>query len=199
MRKEEITLTRRERKKKNQRYAIMRVAREKFKKYGIDNVSVNDIAEAADISYATFFNYFASKDSLYTAIYEEAVDDLFEFAGLITPSVTNTCEKILLVFQQWWEDTIDYRAISLRVTEKYIRDAENGSAREESLLTLFEQMLSEGIEKGELRASLELRQEAIGILGLLYAGIICHTDLDTVLAKLRRELASMQKADDAHE
>lgn len=193
MKKEEITLTRRERKKKNQRYAIIRAAREKFQKYGIDNVAVNDIAEAADISYATFFNYFASKDALHTAIYEEEVEDLFEFANSIDASISSASEKIVAVFQQWWEDTAAYRTICLRVTEKYVRDTESGIARETSLLTLFEQMLAAGVTAGEFDEAISVQQEALGILGLLYAGQIYNSDFQMVLAKLNRELELLRK------
>ena len=51
-------LSRRERKKRNQKFTIIRAAQPLFEEKGYDETSVSEIADAADISYATFFNYF---------------------------------------------------------------------------------------------------------------------------------------------
>ena len=50
--------SRRERKKRDQKYAIIRAAQNIIEAKGYVAASVNEIAEAADIAYGTFFNYF---------------------------------------------------------------------------------------------------------------------------------------------
>jgi len=52
----------REDKKQRQRQEIVRVALELFRERGYDETRVRDIAARADISEATFFNYFSAKD-----------------------------------------------------------------------------------------------------------------------------------------
>ncbi|WP_236541462.1 TetR/AcrR family transcriptional regulator [Spiractinospora alimapuensis] len=52
----------RERKKRATRLAMERAAVELAIRDGLDNVTVDDIAAAADVSTRTFFNYFSSKD-----------------------------------------------------------------------------------------------------------------------------------------
>jgi len=49
-----------ERKKEN----IRQAAKNLFSKYGIDKVSVSDIAQLAGVSHVTIYNYFGSKDGL---------------------------------------------------------------------------------------------------------------------------------------
>src|SRR5216684_637784 len=54
----------RERKKLQTRAAIIRRAVELFNTQGFYNTSIDDIADAADVSRGTFFNYFGYKEAV---------------------------------------------------------------------------------------------------------------------------------------
>ena len=54
----------RERKKRQTRAEIARAAMELFQAHGFDEVTVADVARAADVSEKTVFNYFAAKEDL---------------------------------------------------------------------------------------------------------------------------------------
>ena len=56
--------SRRERKKRELRERIYDESAQLFLRHGFDATTVEQIAEAADVSQATFFNYFPSKDDL---------------------------------------------------------------------------------------------------------------------------------------
>jgi AcrR family transcriptional regulator len=60
----EATLGLRERKKLKTRAAIQREAMRLFSEKGFQATTIEDIAEAVEISPSTFFNYFPSKDAL---------------------------------------------------------------------------------------------------------------------------------------
>ncbi|MZD07260.1 TetR family transcriptional regulator [Streptomyces sp. SID5785] len=66
----------RERKKKQTALKVWRTAVDLFLEHGFDQVSVAQIAEAAEVSKMTVFNYFGTKEDLLMGPMEEHVEDL---------------------------------------------------------------------------------------------------------------------------
>ncbi|MEV5607220.1 TetR/AcrR family transcriptional regulator [Streptomyces sp. NPDC052225] len=66
----------RERKKKQTAIKVWRTAVDLFLEHGYDEVSVAQIAEAAEVSKMTVFNYFKTKEDLLMGPMEEHVEDL---------------------------------------------------------------------------------------------------------------------------
>jgi AcrR family transcriptional regulator len=60
-----VAVGRRERKKQQTRQLIFEAARRLFERKGFDRVSVAEVAQAADVSEVTVFNYFPTKEDLY--------------------------------------------------------------------------------------------------------------------------------------
>jgi AcrR family transcriptional regulator len=69
-------LGRRERKKRAMRANILATATRLFSEHGYHETTVGQIADELDISSATFFNYFGSKDAVIKELADEAVAHL---------------------------------------------------------------------------------------------------------------------------
>lgn len=153
-------LSRRERKKRNQVFTIIRAAQPLFEEKGYDETSVSEIAEAADISYATFFNYFPTKDDLLRTISHGEYVDLAEVVNLRF-SPEDSIETILYgTFQEWLEDSLKNRKISARILEIAMKDHEHSFFGE--IEQLFIDLIRHGIERGEFKPDTDA--ETIGFL-----------------------------------
>lgn len=71
-------LPRRERKKRQTREALLRVALELFEAQGYEQTAVHEITDAVDVSERTFFRYFASKEDLVLSFVRDAAAALVE-------------------------------------------------------------------------------------------------------------------------
>jgi AcrR family transcriptional regulator len=95
----------RERKKQQTRKAIRDAAMSLFLERGFDQVSVAEVARAADVSEATVFNYFATKEDL---VYERM--DAFEHELLAAVRERPEGESVLRAFVRFILDRSDTAA-----------------------------------------------------------------------------------------
>ena len=111
----------RERKKLKTKAAIQRAALRLFKKRGYDETTIEDIAEAAEISPSTFFNYFPSKEDV--VIYDEYDPMMFSMITEAPPDerLSTTVRRVLDVFAQILEndseDILERSRLVLEVPE----------------------------------------------------------------------------------
>ncbi|MDR3343810.1 MAG: TetR/AcrR family transcriptional regulator; helix-turn-helix transcriptional regulator [Treponema sp.] len=82
-------IERKERERTERKALIMRCAKELILEYGVDAVSMGDIAEKAELSKATLYLYFPSKEDLFREIYDEAGNRFIEyFQSRLSPGLS---------------------------------------------------------------------------------------------------------------
>ncbi|MCK9218196.1 MAG: TetR/AcrR family transcriptional regulator [Firmicutes bacterium] len=149
-----LILTRRERKKLDCKYTILRAAQQLFEEKGVDNATINEISELADVSYTTFFNYFPSKESLLIAIYSGELEDLNEFIQIKLKNETSAIKKIEEVFYELMKDCFKYRRMSMRLRETIALKPGFETLRS-SIHDIFKNFIEEGIKNGEIKPDID--------------------------------------------
>ena len=86
----------RERKKLRTRSAIQREALRLFHAQGFEETTIEDIAEAVEISPSTFFNYFPSKEDV---VFEDELDPLVLAAFDAQPAGTNPVRRLRMAMR----------------------------------------------------------------------------------------------------
>ncbi|GAA3644622.1 hypothetical protein GCM10022224_004000 [Nonomuraea antimicrobica] len=94
----------RERKKRETRERISDIATGLFMAKGFDNVTVAEVAQAADVSVNTVFNYFSTKEDLFADRQEVAVDLPVRVLRERRPG-----ESVVRAFRRDYLDAIDTR------------------------------------------------------------------------------------------
>jgi TetR/AcrR family transcriptional regulator len=89
---------RKEREKERRKKEIINAAEKVFFKLGFDYASVEKVAEKAELSKATLYLYFKSKDELYFAICMRAQEKMYKLIDEALSEAKNTVEKIESLF-----------------------------------------------------------------------------------------------------
>jgi len=82
------------------RAAIMKAARASFAAAGVNGATMDQIAEAADVSRATLFNYFASKAAIIAALVEQLDTDFIALIESYRGQHQSTADRVLGIFTE---------------------------------------------------------------------------------------------------
>lgn len=132
---------------------FIEVARQLFARKGVENTTMNDIAEASEKGRRTIYTYFKNKRDIYEAVVESESDRLIRHLKLIVSKPTSAEEKLKEYVTQRFDmmSEIVKRNGSLRA--RFFRDLRRVntarrriSKREMALLRII---LQEGVDSGE--------------------------------------------------
>ena len=134
------------------RAKLVDVARQLFAKKGVDDTTMNDIAVASKKGRRTLYTYFKSKEDIYMAVVESALEMLSDAMEQVAKKDITPDEKILKLIETHLDSIkmVVYRNGTLRAG--FFRNIwrveavrKNFDAKE---IKLFKQVLAEGKDKG---------------------------------------------------
>jgi AcrR family transcriptional regulator len=166
-------ISRREQNKRRTRDAILKAAAVRFARVGIGNATMDEIADAAEISRATLFNYFSNKAELVATLADRMDDDLVGLIEHHRDRAASTADRIVGVFTQSGRN-IELRGDIVRPLvgiswQSWGEDA--GVARMARLTDAFVGLLGGNRPADDVRADIDLRLLA-EILVSTYVGLI---------------------------
>lgn len=92
-------MSRSERRKQRTRSALMNAAQVLVRKRGYDNITIQDITDAADVGLGTFYNYFESKNELFETILQELNDQFLAELDEIQAGVKDPAFRFVLTLR----------------------------------------------------------------------------------------------------
>jgi TetR/AcrR family transcriptional regulator len=88
--------------------ALLRAAQEIFNDRPAEEVTVEEIADRAGVSYATIYNNFGSKAGLHAAVIERALDVNWQFTDLAFGPGTNPVDQMYAAAEQYLQFYLQY-------------------------------------------------------------------------------------------
>ncbi|MBR0599827.1 TetR/AcrR family transcriptional regulator [Sinanaerobacter chloroacetimidivorans] len=161
-----------------------------FGQYEFEDVTVDDIVEAAGVSKGTFYVHFESKDALIASFlsdYVSGVDAEYKAHLDSFPAGTKASDMLLSLISKIAEvltGTIGYNRMRIvykvQLTGAVNMEAIKGYNRE--LYKMFADVLKLGIERGEFRTELPLdtltKHFVMAIRGISYEWCLRYPDFD---------------------
>lgn len=140
--------SRRELNKLQCRQRILRASRQLFSGKGYEETTIEDVAERADISKATLYNYFPSKDSLLMGIAEAELEDVRRLIAEELQNEPSAVERLRRALLTFVLDSIHYIPLCRKIT--YLNSCEEGGlfATRMEMLEIFSALVQEAQEKG---------------------------------------------------
>jgi len=167
---------RREQNKRRTRRRLLDAARQLFAERGVPGTTVEDIAELAEVSRATLFNYFPGKGALVTALHDCHMEMLARLVDELLSHDLTTEERLVAVFADFARETREppgyLRALTAEL-EKDMATAELSDARTQRPDDELVRILQAGATRGEVRTDHPLRFLG-GMVGAMYLSTVRH-------------------------
>ena len=170
------------RRKEQSKEEIRKAAWELFSQFGVDKVSMTDIARKAGVSPATIYNNFDSKEALAREFVSGMVEELVSHAQEIITPQGSYQEKINAFFQfisammaggKPASEGVAVFASSLDLqNDPEIREIRTRA--QEKMLTLLLGLIEEGRREGQV--STEISEEALRIYFVLFMDAFTHIE-----------------------
>lgn len=149
---------------------ILATAEKLFAEHGFDAVSMNTIAEAADVSKANVFHHFTSKNDLYIAVLRHACRDASEYLDELGSDALPLAERLTQFARAHLRSVLEHDQVTRLSLRELLSDgSHHGQELAEKVygdkFTRFVAILRAGQKSGELRADIDPAVVATVLLG----------------------------------
>src|SRR6267154_2763254 len=154
---------------------IIEAAARVFAERGFHGATTQDIADVLGIRQASLYYYFPSKEGALELVCLQGVAGFFEVAKAIAAGPGSAADKLARLIKAHLDPLADSR----RRIGKWSRGLER----------VFEDVLKEGVRRGELRSDLDTRLAVLGILGMVNAVANWYRAEEVAIDRISAEFA----------
>lgn len=187
--------SRRERRKLEVRGRILDAAKELFEERGIEETTVAQIAEQADVATKTVFNHFPTKQNIVDALAHHAIELFVEdLAGLRTEA-RDLPDWLRRFFDQIAESVSEAGPMHREYITEIVRALSSDGdrpGRARRLREVFLDVVRDGVARGEVNTRHEIETQSDLIIGAFYSLMFSWTNLESYPIRRRaRALARL--------
>ncbi len=160
-----------------QRRFIQERAMQVFADHGYHDATMELVAEAAEVSKGTLYNYFTSKHDLFGSLVERGIDELFALVDQVVDaggSIQEMTHRLILHFLEYFESRLGMRLM-------FLSDGDQSTSTHREIRTLMQSrhrafiervagLIRLGQERGVLRPGDPVRAAAV-VISILFAEI----------------------------
>ncbi len=169
-------LSRRDRKKGETRSKIIDIAVDLFQRQGFESTTADQIAESADVSKGTLYNYFPSKEAiLHGHVQRGSADALSRTLSLIE-SFPDTRSRLSALFRDiaaWMKANREIYRIYVGYRMRNLLRTDFTQADRSGFNKVVEAVIAAGRKSGELRQDIPLQVLALHLEMMYFGTVIC--------------------------
>lgn len=171
---------RREREKTQRRNTIIDAAEQLFFNKGFANTTIDEVAEMVELSKGTIYLYFKSKEELYCAIIQRAMDIMKEMFKEATSTEGNGLTRIYAVgvavydfykkYPHYFE-ALFHRELNNAILSKGNAQLEDLMMQGEEMFDMTVNVIRDGIGDGSIRPDIDPYKAALALDGI-FSGLL---------------------------
>jgi TetR/AcrR family transcriptional regulator, cholesterol catabolism regulator len=174
---------------------IIDAAARVFAERGFHGASTQDIADVLGIRQASLYYYFSSKEAALELVCLKGVGGFFEAAKTIAARPESPRKRLISLIESHLSplvDRADFVKVFLNERQHLPRESRRRIGRwSRGLERIFEDVIKEGVAKGEFRADLDVRLATLAILGMCNAASSWQRKENIDVIDIAEEFASL--------
>lgn len=174
---------------------IIEAAARVFAERGFHGATTQDIADVLGIRQASLYYYFASKEEALELVCLQGVGDFFEVAKAIASGSGTAAGKLARLVESHLApltDRGDFVRVFLNERQHLPAESRRRIGKwSRGLERVFEDVLKEGVRRGEFRPDLDTRLAVLAALGMVNAVASWHRSEDVPVDRVSAEFARL--------
>ena len=174
---------------------IIDAAARVFAERGFHGATTQDIADVLGIRQASLYYYFSSKEAALELVCLKGVEGFFEAAKTIAARRESAQKRLISLIGSHLSplvDRADFVKVFLNERQHLPRESRRRIGRwSRGLERIFEDVIKEGVAKGEFRADLDVRLATLAILGMCNAASSWQRRENIDVADIAEEFARL--------
>jgi AcrR family transcriptional regulator len=174
---------------------IIEAAARVFAQRGFHGATTQDIADVLGIRQASLYYYFASKEEALELVCLQGVAGYFEVAKAIAAGPGTAADKLARLIKAHLSpltDRSDFVRVFLHERQHLPAESRRRIGRwSRGLERVFEDVLKDGVRRGEFRPDLDTRLVVLGILGMANAVASWYRNEDVAIEHISAEFVRL--------